>query len=117
MLNDSAIETPECQRKFGRLRIQAVRCSAGDIEDISKAGMRVRTKRRLKPCDKPRRIKIDLGETKVKGWGHVTWARENIHGQWYAGIAFIGLTEEQGAELATLARTAASNTQMISKIA
>ncbi len=117
MLHNGELETPECQRKFGRLRIQSVRCSAGDIEDISKSGMRVRTKRRLKPNDKPLRIRINLGDSKVKIWGHVTWARQNIRGQWYAGIAFIGLTEEQGAELTRLARTAASNTQMVSKIA
>jgi hypothetical protein len=109
-------ERAECKRRHGHFRMQAVRCSKGTIEDISMTGMKVRSRRALRPGGKPRTFVIDLGDGKLRVQGRVMWSARGGRCGNRAGIEFIDLTDEHRDALRMLARGAVNNSTMTSRI-
>lgn len=116
MLHAADREPVDCKRRHGRVRIQAVRCSKGAIEDLSATGMKICSRRLMKPCEKPHVFTIDTGDETIRVAGRVMWAAKGSHGRKTAGIEFVGIDESQRRMLSMLARTAAANSQMFSRI-
>lgn len=102
---------PECQRQHGRVVVEAIRCTLGDVLDASAAGMRIRTARRIRHdphdivkftvegCDGPFDLTAEVMWAKNRGW---RWNE--------MGVRFTDVSGESRRHLNTLAQAAAGNT-------
>lgn len=98
-------------RRAGRLRCQAVRCSLGEVLDLSAGGMRVAAKRDPGiSADTVFDVRIDspTGPCTVKA--HVVWVTKRGWRRYELGVRFVELTPESRATLTLIARAAPTNT-------
>lgn len=96
-------------RRHGRVHVEETKCSLGMIEDISRSGMRIRTKERLRPCIKPIGLRIETPAGKTVLPCRVVWAEKAGFRKWLIGIEYADLTKEQQTMLNHLARTVSTN--------
>lgn len=96
------------QRKFGRLRIEALPCNLGRVLDLSAGGVRISTSRKL-----PETVELSLGDTqhRLVVTGNVAWQKRVGWKSHEAGISFGELSAEQRAALVKLMHCSARRTR------
>lgn len=100
-------------RRSGRLRIEAVTCSLGEILDLSKSGMRILTRRSMNPgpaYNLP--AVIHAFDRRLELTCRVAWVKKAGLLKREVGLEFGELTDQQSQMLGRIARTAASNAQL-----
>lgn len=102
---------PDSKRLHGRVVIEAIKCSLGEVLDASAAGMRLRTGRKVRVeaqqvvdftvegPDGPFDLKGEIMWVKHRGW---SWNE--------IGLRFVEVSPETRKHLNTLAQSAAGNT-------
>lgn len=112
MLNDSVGERDECDRRHGRVRVEETKACLGTVLDLSRSGMRIRTKKAIKPESPPISValKVDGGFLMLQC--RVAWVTKDGMFKRQVGLEFQGVDEEQTRQLADVARTAANNCRM-----
>ena len=97
-------------RRQGRLKCELLRCSIGDVIDLSASGMRVRAWgiRGLKAnehCD----IRIRcIGRMAFVVRGEIVWVKRHGFMKYEAGVHFVDVTPEQQEKLTEAARISAN---------
>lgn len=92
-------------RRHGRLACELLKCSLGEVLDISASGMRVRQKGRVhvtKGEELP--IAIQFGATKVPIKVRVAWARSSGFWSHELGVEFVDITDESRKVITQLSR-------------
>ncbi|MEO1583739.1 MAG: PilZ domain-containing protein [Planctomycetota bacterium] len=116
MLHQEVESRDDCKRQAGRIRMQATSSSVGEVLDLSKSGMRVVSKRQIKPSATPTRVQIEVDDEIVAVGARVAWVRKCGLFKREAGLEFVGLSEDDSRRLAALARGAACNSSMASRL-
>jgi hypothetical protein len=103
---------PEQPRRGGRVRLSQVRCSLGEVLDLSATGMRIRA-RRVR-AEQGAMINVTIfGLTRSEEVSaRVVWKRRT---GWFSeelGLAFEDLSPSAKSELAAIARTIPLNDQL-----
>lgn len=97
------------RRRHGRVRMQDITCSLGDVLDLSASGLRVRAKVAIPAVGTRFSVKIGGLDNTFYVSCVVKWSRRVGLMSREAGLEFDELTAEQRRSLNLLARTAASN--------
>ena len=81
----------------------------GTIDDISCSGMRVTTKFKVKPSDKPVGLRIEtlVGPTTLAS--KIVWAKRIGLRKWSVGVEFMAMSLDQRRMLNDLARSVSRN--------
>jgi hypothetical protein len=108
---------PDCKRRHGRVIVHDTESSLGCVVDLSKSGMRVRSKKAWKPSAKPMRVRVTLGEDSVAVVCRVAWCKRLSLWKHEVGIEFGDLSHEEITTITRMARTAAANAQVETSIA
>lgn len=109
MLNGSVEAHGKCDRRHGRVRLEATDVTLGKVLDLSRSGMRIRTSRNLAPNSPPIEVGLTIGGERVTVLCKIAWCKKDGMFKRQAGLEFQGLDDARIKQLAELARTAASN--------
>lgn len=81
----------------------------GTIDDISCSGMRVTTKFKVKPSDKPIGLRIETLDGPTTLPSKIVWAKRISLRKWSVGVEFTAMTLDQRRMLNDLARSVSRN--------
>jgi len=99
-------------RRGGRVRLSQVKCSLGDVLDLSATGMRVRARRIHAAEGATIRVTV-FGLTRAEDVSaKVVWIRRTGWFRREVGLAFQDLSPSARSELAAIARTIPLNEQL-----
>ncbi|MDX2118144.1 MAG: PilZ domain-containing protein [Planctomycetota bacterium] len=97
-------------RKFGRVLMQGVTCSLGEVLDLSASGMRVRTPGKPElPCHHQADITLTCVDGEVVVRVESIWERRTGWSKHEIGVRFLELTDQQRSMIGRTGRTCASN--------
>lgn len=98
--------TGENNRKAGRLKCELIQCELGEVLDLSRSGMRVKSKSRS-GVNKGEAYSLTIvgPGSKVTVGGRVVWLKKNGLFGAELGIEFISIPAEAAHEFARLVRT------------
>lgn len=102
---------PDCNRLHGRVVVEAIRCSLGEVLDASAAGMRLRTGRKVRvEAHQFVKFAVEGPDGLFRLDGEVMWVK-NRGWRWNEiGLRYIDVSPESRRHLNTLAQAAAGNT-------
>jgi hypothetical protein len=100
---------PDNARRCGRVRVQMITCSLGDVLDLSATGMRVRTRGRPPEEGAVVGVRVEGLVRPVDVRATVVWVRKAGWRKLELGLKFEELSREDRSELAAIARTAPMN--------
>lgn len=114
MLGEAHQQThDENGRRHGRVLIESVQCSLGDVIDLSRSGMRVITRRAFNPEQHVvLTAVIEAFEERLEVPTRCVWCRRAGLFRHEIGFEFGELDEEQAAVLCRIARTASNNARL-----
>lgn len=96
-------------RRAGRVFCQDVRCTLGEIRDLSATGMRVRTRLKPPPLGQPFTLTLESLDGPLVVACELIWVRRTGFFQREVGVTFRGLDEKTRGALARLAQASAYN--------
>jgi hypothetical protein len=97
-------------RRAGRVRIEDVSCSLGEVLDLSATGLRLRCTRRPEiHAGDALELELDGIDTKIRVKARIAWVRRTGLRRHEIGLEFIDPAPGTRAALAALARTAPMN--------
>ena len=100
-------------RRHGRVRIDSIRCSWGEVLDMSRSGMRVLTRRRGEvSAEYNQRVVIEAFDERVELPCRVAWIAKRGLFRNEIGIEFGEIPEDQTVILCRIARTAGTSAVM-----
>jgi hypothetical protein len=99
----------EQRRRHGRVVCQDIKCTVGEVVDLSASGMRVETGRKCPAIGTEITTMIETLEGPLPFAGVVVWSRRVGLFKFHIGIEFRNLNDAMRAALARLARASAQN--------
>lgn len=97
-------------RKFGRVHMQDVTCSLGEVLDLSASGMRIRTPGTPElPCHQQAEITLGCIDGEVVVRVESIWERRTGWRKHEMGVRFLDLTPQQQALISRTGRSCANN--------
>lgn len=108
-VKDLGTESAPEQRRHGRLRMQDVECSIGEVLDISASGMRVRTKMKLPDEHQVFVVTLTTMEGPMAVLTRVRWTRKTGLFTREAGLEFFDVGPKTRQALIELAGRVAHN--------
>jgi predicted SPOUT superfamily RNA methylase MTH1 len=93
------------RRRYGRVRIENLRCSLGTVVDLSAGGMRVITSK-LSAKKTGERITVELNSSRhsVRLSAQLTWGERIGFRKHIVGLRFCDLSEEERRKIGLIAR-------------
>lgn len=105
------------RRRAGRVRCVATKCQFGPVSDFSRTGIKVVTKRAIKvPEGKTVNLQIEAVGARMIVPGRVVNNRRRTDGLFEAGFEFVGVDDRWASALATMARIASADCDVIHKL-
>lgn len=110
-------ETGANARKFGRVHIQDVTCSLGEVLDLSASGMRIRTPSKPElPCHQQAEISLVCIDGEVIVRIESIWERRTGWRKHEMGVRFLDLTPQQQAIISHTGRSCANNETIVADV-
>jgi hypothetical protein len=96
-------------RRTGRVRVTLIRCTLGNVLDLSSTGMR--TCFRGTPPEEGSQIQVHIeGVVKpIEVWATVVWVRKTGWRRYELGLKFMDVSQEAHTELTAIARAGPQN--------
>jgi hypothetical protein len=105
-----AAATPGNARRFGRVRCQHVRCSLGDVVNLSASGLSARCRGRpAYAVNEPIVVTVEGLDGPFDLPSRVVWVRREGFRRFEVGVAFMAVSDAARRALSALGRAAASN--------